>query len=466
MVHTRAITRVTPYCPLAIQHQDIQAIDGIENLPNEILVMIFSRLRQRSDLLCVMLVCKRWADNTVSLLWRCRAAYANNRLVWETLTKSRQFFDYCGIVKHVRLESDVTDDQVLPLAIKFEITNLILDDCRLSETGFAALLQNPTSLRTFDLDGDNTGMYIRAITNRCTALQSFKIRYCKASLQCLSTLTKSCKYLKHLRDEDVLAFAESCQDIISFGLYYCEQITSASVAALMSNCNNLRKLVVACKLVDDVAFLGLPDNALKHLHSLTLRGDSLTNAAIFPIIRAAPMLRDLDLSHCSITDAALSAISRLKNLNRLEVWGIPGITATGLKAGLEEWISTTIINMAKQAVFLLLYSKCPNASVGAETNDAEKYSEYASTYYQTAITQYLSGQCFSTNYFHILTTYFYAYQAMRGNKKTAEVHLENFPIDLRRKYRRFLCYYISLLPPEWNCYDFRIEDGSPPVNDH
>ncbi|PQK15628.1 hypothetical protein BB8028_0005g11400 [Beauveria bassiana] len=198
MVHTKAITRVTPYCPLAIQHQDIQAIDGIEHLPNEILVMIFSLLCQRSDLLCVMLVCKRWANNTVSLLWRCRAAHANNRLVWETLAKSRQFFEYCSIVKHVRVNSNVTDDQVLPHAIKFDITNLTLDDCRLSETGLAALLQNPTSLRTFDLGGDNnTEMYIRTIAYRCIALQSLNIRHCEASLQSLSTLTKSCKYLKH-----------------------------------------------------------------------------------------------------------------------------------------------------------------------------------------------------------------------------------------------------------------------------
>lgn len=122
--------------------------------------------------------------------------------------------------------------------------------------------------------------------------------------------------------------------------------------------------------------------------------------------------------------------------------------------------------MAKQAVFLLLYSKRQNASVDAETNDGEKYSEYASTYYQTAISQYLSEQCLQTNYFHVLTTYFCVYQAMRGDKETAEVYLANFPIDLRQKYRRFLCYYISLLPPEWNCYDFRIEDSSPPVNDH
>ncbi|KAK8141056.1 hypothetical protein G3M48_000923 [Beauveria asiatica] len=196
-----------------MEHQDIQVIGGVKHLPDEILIMIFSQLRQRSYLKGVLLVCKQWAKNAVGLLWGCAE------------------------FKHGRL----------------------------------------------------------------------------------------------LRDKDVLALAENCQNIMSLRLHDCGQITSASVAALVSNCNNLRELQVErCELVDHVAFLGLPDKALKHLWSLSLQSRSLTNAAISPIIRAAPMIQYLYLDNCSITDAALPAISRLKNLIELHVSGNAGITTAEL----------------------------------------------------------------------------------------------------------------------------------------
>ncbi|KAM3552480.1 hypothetical protein MY1884_007178 [Beauveria asiatica] len=163
------------------------------------------------------------------------------------------------------------DDQVL--LRKFSITDIRLSDCRLTETSFAAFLQDTTSVGSlviFDDEIGNAGVYIRIIADadRCTALRSLEISYCKASLESLSTLSNSCKYLNkvtfeycpQLLDEDVLALSEECENITEFDLDTCERITGASVAALMSNCNNLSRLtVLRCKLVDHVAFLGLPE---------------------------------------------------------------------------------------------------------------------------------------------------------------------------------------------------------------
>lgn len=101
----------------------------------------------------------------------------------------------------------------------------------------------------------------------------------------------------------------------------------------MSNCDKLCTLRVDfCKLVDHVAFLGLPDKVLKHLKFLSLSHSRLTDAAIPHIIRAAPMIQFLNLSHCRITDAALPAISRLKNLYDLFVLCNADITTTGIEA--------------------------------------------------------------------------------------------------------------------------------------
>ncbi|KZZ99762.1 Cyclin-like F-box [Beauveria brongniartii RCEF 3172] len=306
MVHTKAIARV----------------------PDEILVMIFSQLL-KPDLRISMLVCKQWANNTVGLLWGC-ARFKDSRLVWRTLASPEPFFDYRSMVKFVCLNSNVTDDEVL-FDAKFRIMALRLFNCRLTETGFAPIVQDISSLLLLDIFAEhgNAGTYIRTIADRCTALQNLRICCCKASL---STLSKSCKSLRELLDEDVLALSENCENIIEIKLDTCEKITSASVAALMSNCNNLCKLRVDfCKLVDHVAFFGLPDKVLKHLNFLSLSHCSLTDAAIPHIIRAAPMIQTFILNHCRITDAALAAISKLKKLYYLYVLCNAGITATGIE---------------------------------------------------------------------------------------------------------------------------------------
>ncbi|KAK8144774.1 hypothetical protein G3M48_005349 [Beauveria asiatica] len=296
-------------------HQGIQVIGGVEHLPDEILVMIFSQLL-KPDLRSLMLVCKQWANNTVGLLWGC-ARFKDDRLVWRTLASPKPFFNYCSMVKFIYLNNNVTDDKVLSDA-KFRIMALRLFNCRLTETGFAPIAQDITSLHLLNIFAEygNAGTYIRTIADRCTALQNLRICCCKASL---STLSKSCKSLrevtfKHcpqLLDEDVLALSENCENITEFDL---DTLT-----------------VLFCKLVDHVAFVGLPEKVLEHLNILSLSHCSLTDAAIPHIIRVAPMLQNLNLCHCSITDAALPAISRLGNLRYLDVTSNADITRTGLQ---------------------------------------------------------------------------------------------------------------------------------------
>ncbi|KAM0670927.1 hypothetical protein ACQRIU_001322 [Beauveria bassiana] len=154
--------------------------------------MIFSQLL-KPDLRSLMLVCKQWANNTVGLLWGC-ARSKDNRLVWRTLASPKPFFNYCSMVKSVCLDNNVTDDKVLSDA-KFRIMALRLFNCRLTETGFAPIAQDITSLRSLNIFAEygNAGTYIRTIADRCAALQTLRICCCEASL---STLSKSCKSLR------------------------------------------------------------------------------------------------------------------------------------------------------------------------------------------------------------------------------------------------------------------------------
>ncbi|KAM3556915.1 hypothetical protein ARSEF4850_005303 [Beauveria asiatica] len=141
-----------------MEHQDIQVIGGVKHLPDEILIMIFSQLRQRSYLKGVLLVCKQWAKNAVGLLWGC-AEFKHGRLVWRTLTTLKPLFHYRSMVKVVCLDSNVADAEV-PRDAKFRVTALKLLNCRLTGTGLAPLVQ--ASLRILKIDDEygNAGIYI------------------------------------------------------------------------------------------------------------------------------------------------------------------------------------------------------------------------------------------------------------------------------------------------------------------
>lgn len=108
------------------------------------------------------------------------------------------------------------------------------------------------------------------------------------------------------------------------------------MTSLLSRGNCLRELrLVGCDLVDDNAFLGLPENQIyEHLRILDLTSCArLTDAAVEKIIDVAPRLRNLVLAKCrNITDAAVHSISRLsKNLHYVHLGHCGQITDEGVK---------------------------------------------------------------------------------------------------------------------------------------
>ena len=119
-------------------------------------------------------------------------------------------------------------------------------------------------------------------------------------------------------------------------MHQCLQIGNGPVTALLSKGNCLRELRLAsCDLIDDNAFLGLPDGQVyEHLRILDLTSCTrLTDAAVGKIINAAPRLRNLVLAKCrNITDAAVHAIAGLgKNLHYVHLGHCGQITDEGVK---------------------------------------------------------------------------------------------------------------------------------------
>ncbi|EQL04210.1 F-box domain-containing protein [Ophiocordyceps sinensis CO18] len=337
--------------------QDMQVDDGcwppVNRLPNEILISIFAKLSASSDLYHCMLVSRRWARNAVDLLWHRPACinWRNHSSICQTLGLERPFFSYRDFIKRLNLAAladKVNDGSVLPLAVCSRVERLTLTNCRgLTDSGLIALVENSASLSALDISNDKniTEKSINAIAEHCPRLQGLNISGCEAiSNESLTTLAQSCKYIRRvklnecaqLRDDAILSFAEHCPNILEIDLHQCHQIGNVPVTALLSKGNCLRELrLVSCDLIDDNAFLGLPDNqAYEHLRILDLTSCTrLTDAAVEKIIEVAPRLRNLVLAKCrNITDAAVHSIARLgKNLHYVHLGHCGQITDEGVK---------------------------------------------------------------------------------------------------------------------------------------
>ncbi|KJZ77248.1 hypothetical protein HIM_03569 [Hirsutella minnesotensis 3608] len=337
--------------------QDMQVDDAcwppIHRLPNEILISVFAKLSASSDLYHCMLVSRRWARNAVDLLWH-RPACTNWRNlvnICQTLGRPNPSFSYRDFIKRLNLAAladKVSDGSVMPLAVCTRVERLTLTNCRsLTDSGLTALIENSASLSALDISNDKniTEKSIYAIAQNCPRLQGLNISGCDTiSNESLITLAQSCKYIRRvklnecaqLRDDAILAFAEHCPNILEIDLHQCHQIGNVPVTALLSKGNCLRELrLVSCDLIDDNAFLSLPEGQVyEHLRILDLTSCTrLTDAAVEKIIDVAPRLRNLVLAKCrNITDAAVHSIAKLgKNLHYVHLGHCGQITDEGVK---------------------------------------------------------------------------------------------------------------------------------------
>ncbi|KAG5920182.1 hypothetical protein E4U61_000182 [Claviceps capensis] len=337
--------------------QDMQVDDScwppISRLPNEILISIFAKLGATSDLYHCMLVSKRWARNAVDLLWHRPACtnWPKHHSICQTLGREHPYFRYRDFIKRLNLAAladKVNDGSILPLASCTRVERLTLTNCRgLTDSGLVALVTNSPSLLALDISNDCNITYksILAIAQNCKRLQGLNISGCvNISNESMIHLAKSCKYIKRLklnecvqlRDDAVLAFAEQCPNILEIDLYQCLQIGNDPIVSLLSKGSCLRELRLAgCELIDDGAFLNLPDKRVyEHLRILDLTSCTrLTDAAVEKIVEVAPRLRNLVLAKCrNITDVAVNAISNLgKNLHYVHLGHCGQITDEGVK---------------------------------------------------------------------------------------------------------------------------------------
>ncbi|KAK0662461.1 putative SCF E3 ubiquitin ligase complex F-box protein [Cercophora samala] len=338
--------------------QDMQVTDDedclppINHLPNEILIAIFAKLSNLSDVFHVMLTCRRWARNAVDILWHRPSCttWDKHVQICNTLSTEAPAFPYKEFIKRLNLaclHDTVSDGSVVPLASCTRVERLTLTNCvKITDTGLIPLITNNDHLLALDVSNDSqiTEASIYAIAQYCRRLQGLNISGChKVSPESMITLAENCRFLKRLKLNDcqqltnqaVLAFAEHCPNILEIDLHQCKLIGNEPVTALIEKGQALRELRLAnCDMIDDSAFLSLPNKTFENLRILDLTScDKLTDRAVQKIIEVAPRLRNLVFAKCrQLTDEALYAIAGLgKNLHFLHLGHCHQITDEAVK---------------------------------------------------------------------------------------------------------------------------------------
>lgn len=202
-----------------MQVTDDECVPPVNRLPNEILIAIFVRLASQSDLLHVMLTCKRWARNAVDILWHRPActSWPKHKSICQTLGFETPYFSYRDFIKRLNLASladKVNDGSVMPLAVCTRVERLTLTGCKgLTDTGLIALVQNNSYLLALDISADTqiTENSIYAIAEHCKRLQGLNVSTCtKISNESMIKLAQSCKYIKRVSQLIGLQASKQC----------------------------------------------------------------------------------------------------------------------------------------------------------------------------------------------------------------------------------------------------------------
>lgn len=310
-------------------------------LPAEVLISMFSKLSDPKDLLNCMRVSKKWARNSVDLLWHRPACTTWNKhgSICKTLSLSKPYFAYRDFIKRLNLTGladEVNDGSVLPLSVCNRVERLTLTNCEgLSDNGLISLLTGSHHLLALDISGDSqiTERSMEVLANNCQRLQGLNITGCnRISSASMMLVADKCRNIKRLKlndcdqldDAAIIEFSQKCTNMLEIDLHQCRGIGDEPVTALLKHGQSLRELRLAnCDLISDSAFLLLPSNqTYEHLRILDLTFCTrLTDCAVEKIIEVAPRLRNLVFAKCrQLTDAAVNAISRLgKNLHYLHL---------------------------------------------------------------------------------------------------------------------------------------------------
>ncbi|CCH40594.1 SCF E3 ubiquitin ligase complex F-box protein GRR1 [Wickerhamomyces ciferrii] len=327
---------------------------SIHKLPPEVLLLIFTNIRHKPDLVPLLLVCKRWASLLVELIWFRPSLMDNQALrgIREVMRRDRTstYWDYRQYIRRLNLSFvyDKVDDEFLSLfAGSTNLERLTLVNCsRLSHRPIVDILQGCEKLQSIDMTGvkDITDEILAALAENCPRLQGLYAPGCPTvTNSVLFRIINSCPMLKrvkisdcvNLNDDTIVQLTEKCKFLIEVDVHNCPNITDFSLQKLFCDLDQLREFRISHNPnVSDILFRVIPEEMyLDRLRIIDLTGClRITDRAVEAIVQCAPRLRNVVLSKClNITDSSLRSLAALgKSLHYIHLGHCSNITDYGV----------------------------------------------------------------------------------------------------------------------------------------
>lgn len=318
---------------------------GILDLPEEVLLSIFSYVPLYNIFFSVQRTCLAWRDLCLNhILWR-EVHYTKE--FDERLTK----VELLSVLKQVSrgihrlvIDSDCTED---------DFSKLI--QCVLHED---ADVKHISSLKTRSIPGG----YIEPLLGKCSGLSSIEVGF-PYVLYNDGDFFEAMKKLPHLKVFKITPKMESIENHSSYEnafnkhladmfsgllelevvqLFSTDTINDSTVYALLKNCQNLKKVtLLGCSNVSDAGFRSFPVRS--GITSLCLYFISIGDEGVEQACRSCPDLREITLVGCDVTDTSIKHVcAHCPNLETLSVSPLgkeSNVTDDGLKYVIHNGIS-------------------------------------------------------------------------------------------------------------------------------
>lgn len=342
------------------KHERIQQEHGFEDtssihkIPPEVLLLIFSNISHKPDLVPLLLVCRRWANLIVELIWFRPSLMDKGALdgISKVMKMNRQetHWDYRLFIRRLNLSFiyDKVNDNFLNLfSGSTNLERLTLVNCsKLTHEPIVNILQGCEKLQSIDMTGvrDITDEIFVALADNCPRLQGLYAPGCpKVTNPVLLKIIDSCRMLKrvkisdceNLSDDSVLELTMKCKFLIEVDVHNCPNITDFALQRLFNELEQLREFRISHNPnVSDALFRSMAeDTYMERLRIIDFTGClRITDRTVEKIVQCAPRLRNVVLSKClNVTDTSLRALATLgKSLHYIHLGHCSSITDYGV----------------------------------------------------------------------------------------------------------------------------------------
>ncbi|XVE76636.1 hypothetical protein DITRI_Ditri12bG0189400 [Diplodiscus trichospermus] len=242
------------------------------------------------------------------------------------------------------------------------LTSLKMESCTLvSREAFVLIGHRCHLLEELDVTDNEIDDKGLKYISKCFQLSNLKLGIClNITDEGLVHIGKGCSKLLELdlyrsagiTDLGILAIAQGCRGLEMINIAYCKDITDRSLLSL-SKCSRLKALESrGCSLITSLGLTAIAV-ACKELNKLDIKKcHNIDDAGMLPLSHFSQNLRQINLSHSSVTDVGLLSLASISCLQNITILHVKGLTPSGLAAALLACGGLTKVKL--EAAFRLL----------------------------------------------------------------------------------------------------------------